>query len=82
MVWCVFISMVPVGSWICPSEACFTALPVSFTDFADPSADSLTAVFDGVDAAADVDEETLMELAMPNWSDHWKSPVSAMILRP
>lgn len=66
--WCVLVSTVPVVSWICEPEACVTEFTVSF---------------DLVDVAAGVDEEeVLMEFAMPNWSDHWKSPVFAMILRP
>lgn len=59
---------------------CFTALVVCFAVFDD----SLMAFFDGVDVADvfDEEEEVSTELAMPNWSDHWKSPVFAMILRP
>ena len=71
-VWCSLTSTVPVGSWICPSDACFTAF-----------ADSFTAIVDAVGAAAGDDgEEVLTGFEMPNWSDHWKSPVFAMILRP
>lgn len=71
LAWCVLVLKMPVGCWICPSEACFTALPVSFVDFADSFVDPLVAVVGVVDAAAEVDEEeTLIEFAMPNWSDH------------
>ena len=57
-------STVPVGSWICPSEACFTECAVPFIDFADPWA----VFFDWVDAdaAAVGDEEEVTELEMPN----------------
>ena len=52
----------PVGSWICPSEACFTECAVPFIAVAD----SLTAFSDWAGAAAVVNEEELIELEMPN----------------
>lgn len=61
--WCSLNLTVPVGSWFCPSEACFTAFADSFTAFAD----SRAAFFDEFGAAAGVgDEEVLMELEIPN----------------
>ena len=67
--------------------ACFTAFADSSPAFADSFtafADGSKAFFDDVGASAGIDEEegALMEFEIPNWSDHWKSPVSAMILRP
>ena len=58
----IFFLVVPVGSWICPSEACFTECAVSFIAVAD----SLTVVFDWVGTAAVVNEEAVIELEMPN----------------
>ena len=80
-VWCVLTSTVPIVSRICPLDVGFTALVAPFVAFVDSF---MAFAVDGADAADGVEEEDglLMELEMPNGSDHWKSPVSAMILRP
>ena len=59
--WCFLLSPVPVGSWICASEACFKAFADSFAAFTNSFTvftDSFTAFFDVVGAVVGTDDES------------------------